>query len=131
MNPKRSISLAKVAALSLIVVLVMIGWAQSPPPNNGPKHPNPNAAADMATVLNRGDVVHLPAPIKNVLAEMARRPHSALPTQAYAEADQPSQLFQYYLLDTKTFEPNAFTGLFPGINDKAMLTAVGPNGGLP
>jgi len=62
---------------------------------------------------------------------MAGRPHSQLPTQAYAEADQPSQLFQYYLLDTTGFEPNPFTSLIPGVNDTAMLTATGPDCGLP
>src|SRR2546427_6870933 len=70
---------------------------------------------------------------------MAGRPHSQLPTQAYAEAHLdhapftpvPSQLFQYYLLDTTGFEPNPFTSLIPGANDTAMLTATGPDCGLP
>src|SRR5262249_36459205 len=78
-------------------------------------------------------------PLKDRLVELAGRPHSQLPTQAYAEAHQstppftpkPSQLFQYYLLDTKDFEPNPFTKRFAGINDTAMLTATGPNGFLP
>jgi hypothetical protein len=51
--------------------------------------------------------------------------------QAYAEADQPSQLFQYYLLDTHGFEPNVFTARIPGVNETAMLTATGGNCGLP
>jgi hypothetical protein len=51
--------------------------------------------------------------------------------RAYAEADQPSQLFQYYLLDTHGFEPNVFTAKIPGVNDTAMLTATGGNCGLP
>jgi hypothetical protein len=61
---------------------------------------------------------------------MAERPHSYLPLQVFAEADKPSQLFQYYLLDTNGFEPNPFTARIPGINDKAMLTATGGNCGL-
>ena len=69
---------------------------------------------------------------------MAGRPHSQLPTQAYAEAHfdkvpfkpKPSQLFQYYLLDTTGFEPNPFTSLISGVNDTAMLTATGPDCGL-
>src|SRR4029077_11937130 len=76
--------------------------------------------------------------LKNRLVELAGRPHSQLPTQAYAEArsteppfkPKPSELFQYYLLDTTGFEPNPFTARFAGINDTAMLTATGPNCGL-
>lgn len=62
---------------------------------------------------------------------MAARPHSALPIQAFAEADKPSQLFQYYLLDSSGFEPNPFTKRFQGINDQAQLTATGFDCGLP
>jgi hypothetical protein len=102
--------------------------AQQPKP---PCHPNPQSAQDREAVLNRGDVRHLPEPLENRLGELAGRPHSQLPTQAYAEADQPSQLFQYYLLDTSKFEPNAFTSSIPGVNDTAMLTATGPDCGLP
>jgi hypothetical protein len=62
---------------------------------------------------------------------LAGRPHTALPIQAYAEADQPSQLFQYYLLDTSGFEPNVFTSIIPGVNETAMLTATGAVCGIP
>jgi hypothetical protein len=62
---------------------------------------------------------------------LADRPHSQLPVQAYAEAANPSQLFQYYLLDTHGFEPNVFTAKIPGVNETAMLTATGGNCGLP
>jgi len=96
-----------------------------------PCHPNPNAEIDVVTLLRRGDVRALPNALKSRLARMAGRPHSAVPTQAYAEADQPSQLFQYYLLDTNNFEPNPFTASIPGVNDKAMKTATGGNCGLP
>jgi hypothetical protein len=52
--------------------------------------------------------------------------------QAFAEADKPSQLFQYYLLDTSGFEPNVFTAIIPGVNDANVeLTATGANCGLP
>ena len=51
--------------------------------------------------------------------------------QAFAEADGPSQLFQYYLLDTTGFEPNVFTTIFPGVNDQVQLTVTGGNCGLP
>ncbi|HEV8689559.1 MAG TPA: hypothetical protein VGQ91_04620 [Ideonella sp.] len=80
--------------------------------------------------MNRGDVVMLPQPLKDRLHILAKRPHSALPIQAYAEADDPSQLFQYYLLDTTGFEPNPFTKLFAGVNDQAQLTATGFDCGL-
>jgi hypothetical protein len=102
--------------------------AEQPPP---PCHPNPQAAADRNLVSQRGDIRHLPDPLQDVLERMAERPHSYLPVQAYAEADKPSQLFQYYLLATEGFEPNPFTKKFAGINDTAMLTATGGNCGLP
>src|SRR6266481_6400663 len=85
--------------------------AEQPP---SPCHPNPNAAADRAAVAGRGDVVNLPGPLKDRLVQLADRPHTYLPMQAFAEADKPSQLFQYYLLDTDGFEPNVFTALLPG-----------------
>jgi len=85
-------------------------------------HPNPSATQDMATVRNRDDVKNLPAPLKDRLATLAGRLHSILPVQAFAEADKPSQLFQYYLLDTHGFEPNVFTSRIPGVNDAAVHT---------
>jgi hypothetical protein len=102
--------------------------AEQPPP---PCHPNPRAALDMETVANRDDIRKLPAPLKERLVELAGRPHSVLPVQTFSEADQPSQLFQYYLLDTTGFEPNVFTTLIPGVNDAAQLSVTGANCGLP
>lgn len=101
--------------------------SNQPPP---PCHPNPHAKADSEIVEHRGDVRHLPDPLKDRLEALAERPHSALPIQAYAEADQPSQLFQYYVLDTTGFEPNPFTKRFPGVNDQVQLTATGFDCGL-
>lgn len=101
--------------------------AEQPPP---PCHANPQAAADVATVRNRGDVAQLPDVLSDALQRLASRPHSQLPLQVYAEADKPSRLFQYYLLSTNGFEPNPFTKTFTGINDTAMLTATGPECGL-
>ncbi len=95
-----------------------------------PCHANPNARMDGETVEHRGDVRHLPDPLKERLEALAQRPHSAVPIQAYAEADDASQLFQYYLLDSKGFEPNPFTHLFQGVNDQAQLTATGFDCGL-
>ena len=119
------------ALLALATFATNLG-AQQPPP---PCHPNPSADEDMDIVSDRGDVEHLPGPLKKRLVQMAGRPHSQLPTQAYAEAHldrppfrpKPSELFQYYILDTTGFEPNPFTSLIRGVNDTAMLTATGPD----
>jgi hypothetical protein len=122
---------AVAATLGLAVLAPYAGHAEQPPP---PCHPNLHANEDMAKVKTRGDIVSLPDPLKDRLVRLADRPHSQRPTQAYAEAHfdmapfkpKPSQLFQYYLLDTTGFEPNPFTATFPGVNDTAMLTATGP-----
>src|SRR5690349_18868013 len=117
-----------------LALLSLPAAAKQPPP---PCHPNATAAMDVAQVRSRGDVKDLPDPLKDRLSKLAFRPHSQLPTQAYAEAHfdngrpKPSQLFQYYLLDTTGFEPNPFTATFPGVNDTAMLTATGPVCNLP
>src|SRR5262245_44464673 len=108
------------------LLLPRMVFAEQPP---GPCHPNAQAAQDEAAVRARGDVALLPPQLQDRLAQLANRPHSQLPTQAYAEADGASQLFQYYLLDTSGFQPNVFTTLIPGVNDKAQLTAAGGNCG--
>src|SRR3989441_8400569 len=115
------------AMLGLASLDVRVGHAEQPPP---PCHPNPRAASDMETVANRGDIRKLPAPLKERIVRLAGRPHSVLPVQAFAEADKPSQLFQYYLLDTTGFEPNVFTTSIPGVNDAAQLSVTGANCGL-
>jgi hypothetical protein len=112
----------------LVVTIAGVSYAEQPP---APCHPNPDAARDRATVARRGDVIQLPKPLREQLVRMADRPHTQLPQQAFAEADHPSLLFQYYLLDTTGFEPNVFTALIPGVNDQAQLTATGANCGLP
>lgn len=124
-----------VLALLVLVALNSFSYGEQPLP---PCHFNPFANQDMQTVRNRGDVRQLPDPLKERLARMASRPHSQLATQAYAEAvfegtpkPKPSQLFQYYLLDSTGFESNPFTATFAGINDQVMLTATGPDCGLP
>ena len=86
---------------------------------------------DRPSFANRPDIRHLPDPLKDRLVELANRPHSFLPTQAFNEAATPSQLFEYYLIDTTTFEPNVFTAIVPGINDGTRPTATGPNHQLP
>src|SRR3979490_2753159 len=51
--------------------------------------------------------------------------------QPNAEDEKPSQLFQYYLLDTNGFEPNVFTTRFPGVNNTVQLSATGADCHLP
>jgi hypothetical protein len=116
------------ATAALAICLLQNAYAEQPP---APCHPNPNAAADSLTVRTRGDIAELPGPLKDRLAQLADRPHTFLPMQVFAEADQPGQLVQYYLLDTDGFEPNVFTKIFPGINDAVQLSATGGNCGLP
>jgi hypothetical protein len=123
---------ARFCSVLAVTVPTLIGVdaarAEQPPP---PCHPNPNAAADEAAVRGRGDVVNLPGELQDRLAQLANRPHTYLPLQVFNEADNPSQLFQYYLLDTTGFEPNVFTTIFPGVNDHVQLTVTGANCGLP
>lgn len=128
-NGPRLIQLCSAIALVVPTMLAPdTARAEQPP---APCHPNPNAAADSAEVVNRGDVVNLPQPLKDRLVQLADRPHTYLPLQVFAEADKTSQLFQYYLLDTAGFEPNVFTTIFPGVNDHVQLTVTGGNCGLP
>jgi hypothetical protein len=87
--------------------------------------------ANSEDISSRGDIVNLPADLKARLIELANRPHTYAPLQVFGEADGPSQLFQYYLLDTTGFEPNVFTTIFPGVNDHVQLTVTGANCGLP
>ena len=116
------------ATVGLAIGYLSIANAEQP---SSPCHPNPNAAADRQTVATRADVTQLPQPLQAQLTRLADRPHTYLPLQVFAEADKPSQLFQYYLLSTDGFEPNVFTKLFPGINDTVQLTATGADCGLP
>ena len=94
-----------------------------------PCTPNETAANDVATVARRGDIVNLPEPLETRLLQLAARPHTFLPMQARAEAvfpsgaPKPSQLFQYYLIDTTLFQPNIFTAKISGVNDQAIQTA--------
>ena len=93
---------------------------------------------DAREIAWRGDVSPLPGPLKERLVEMAGRPHTYVPQTIFSEvvgsgknADIPSQLFQYYLIDTTSFQPNVFTAVIPGINDTAIRTgANAANGGL-
>jgi hypothetical protein len=114
-NGARFVRFCSVLALTVPAVLsIDRARAEQPPP---PCHSNPTAAADEATVRGRGDIVNLPGELQDRLAQLANRPHTYLPLQVFNEADEASQLFQYYLLDTNGFEPNVFTTIIPGVND--------------
>jgi hypothetical protein len=129
-NRARSVGLCSMLALIVPALLgIDSARAEQPPP---PCHPNSTAAADEAALRARGDIVNLPGPLQDRLAQLANRPHTYLPLQVFNEADNPSQLFQYYLLDTTGFQPNVFTAIIPGVNDgNVQLTATGGNCGLP
>jgi hypothetical protein len=76
-------------------------------------------------LLNRGDIVNLPQPLKDRLAQLIEQPHTYPAMTAFSEAANPSQLFQYYLLDQNSFQPNVFTAQIAGINDTATPPATG------
>ena len=88
---------------------------------------------DFHSLRQRGDIRFLPAQLQDRLVELARRPHSYLPLTVFGEAEGPSQLFGYYLIDTTGIPPNVFTSIVPGINDKGVIPtgANFANGGLP
>ena len=93
---------------------------------------NTRAQDNEHNIKNRGDIKHLPAPLKQRIIDLAARPHTFLPMTAFAEAATPSQLFGYYLLDTTGFQPNVFTARIPEINVGAIPTAANcANRGLP
>ena len=127
MNDQRAarVSRAKLALLCAAVTTAMSAWASGP-------HRNPTGQQDEQRVRNREDVASLPGPLRFTLGELAERPHTYVPMRAFAEADKPSQLFQYYLLDTRNFQPNVFTSIVTGLNDHAIPTAANAaNGQLP
>jgi hypothetical protein len=129
-NGARSVGLCSVLALTVPALLGIHSARAEQPPL--PCHANPSAAADEAAVRGRADIANLPGELQDRLAQLANRPHTYPPLQVFAEADNPSQLFQYYLLDTTGFQPNVFTAIIPGVNDgNVQLTATGANCGLP
>jgi hypothetical protein len=115
------------ASLALAALMAIGIGAQTAGSNGADREPN------FRSLRERGDIKFLPAPLQDRLLEVARRPHSYLPLTAFSEADEPSQLFGYYLLDTTGFAPNVFTSIVPGINDNGVIPtgANFANGGLP
>lgn len=83
-------------------------------------------------IANRGDIRFLPAPLRERIVELAQRPRTYVPQIAFSEADERSQLVQYFLLDSSQFQPNIFPTIIPGINDGTRPTAANAaNGQLP
>jgi hypothetical protein len=115
------------ASLALAALPAIGIGAQTTGSNGADREPN------FHSLRERGDIKFLPAPLQDRLLELARRPHSYLPLTVFSEADEPSQLFGYYLLDTTGFPPNVFTSIVPGINDNGVIPtgANFANGGLP
>ena len=110
-----------------LVTLAAIGIAAQTAGSNGAdREPN------VSSLRGRGDIRFLPGPLQDRLVEVARRPYSQLPLTVFSEAEAPSQLFGYYLLDTTGFQPNVFTSIVAGINDNGAIPtgANFANGGL-
>jgi hypothetical protein len=125
MKIRHHLLLCGIAACSLIVPHETVAADQA-----GRNTRRVNRAAQ-ARLASRRDVRRLPKPLKARLIELAGRPASYVPLTVFAEADDPSLLFGYYLLDSTAFEPNIFTAIFPGINDLVAPSTTGANGGLP
>ena len=102
--------------LLFILTFFVIVFSSHEARAQGNEHPNADSLSQ------RGDIKNLPAPLKQRIIDLARRPHTFLPLTVFAEAPTPSRLFGYYLLDTKHFQPNVFTAIIPGINDGAVPT---------
>jgi hypothetical protein len=92
--------------------------------------PAPAAEPDVNQLLNRPDIKHLPMPLKNRLAQLLEMPHAFPAVPAFNEATNPSLLFQYYLLDQTSFQPNVFTAQIKGINDTATPPDSGALGAI-
>ena len=119
--------LLALTSLALVALAVSGIGAQTAGSNGADREPN------FRSLRQRGDLKFLPAPLQERLLELGGRPHSYPPLTVFSEADEPSQLFGYYLLDTTGIPPNVFTSIIPGINDNGVIPtgANFANGGLP
>ena len=129
-NTKAVLSAAIAAALTTVVLAPSAGYAQGEE-ESAARANNSATAVDVEDFTERGDIVNLPDRLKGRLVELAKQPHTYLPAQVFAEAKKPSQLFQYYLIDTLHFQPNVFTNTIDGINDGTVPTATGANRDQP
>lgn len=80
----------------------------------------PKGKKDVKTVAKREDIKSLPQPLKDALLFLAGAPNTFVPSSVYNEffmTKKNALLFQYYLINAKGFEPNAFTTRVPGFTD--------------
>jgi len=122
--PKISTKIAVVAAVAAL------GGAMATNAAISNASPSGHSGADSA-FEKRGDIRNLPDALQDRLELLANRPSTFPPMTAFSEAPTPSKLFQYYLIDTKHFQPNVFTTTIPGINDGVAPSATGPNHDRP
>jgi hypothetical protein len=122
--PKISTKIAGIAAVAALAGAMAANAAISG------ASPSRNSGAD-SVFERRGDIRHLPDALQDRLELLADRPSTFAPMRAFSEAPTPSKLFQYYLIDTRHFQPNVFTTTIPGINDGVAPSATGPNHDLP
>jgi len=85
---------------------------------------------EVSQLLQREDIKSLPKPLQTQLVQLIQQPHAFPPIPAFNEAANPSLLFQYYLLDQGSFQPNVFTAQIPGINDTASPPDSGTIGAI-
>ena len=85
---------------------------------------------EVSQLLQREDIKSLPEPLQARLVQLIEQPHAFPAVPAFNEAANPSLLFQYYLLDQTSFQPNVFTAAIPGINDTATPPASGALGAI-
>jgi hypothetical protein len=85
---------------------------------------------EVSNLRQREDIKSLPKPLQDRLVQLIEQPHAFPAIPAFNEAANPSLLFQYYLLDQTSFQPNVFTTQIPGINDTATPPAQGALGAI-
>jgi len=90
MRTSRNINVASLSAVGAVALALIASASDNVYARNGERQ----------RVMNREDVRDLPRPLRERLGKLAARPHTFEPMRAFSEADDPSQLFQYYLLDT-------------------------------
>lgn len=78
---------------------------------------------------NRGDIRQLPPALRDALTALSQQQVTYPPQTAFNEAAGASQLFQYYLLDSNNFQPNAFSSASP--SNGAVRVVLEPKPGLP
>jgi hypothetical protein len=134
---------------TLIGLAIVVSTALVPPPANAqqvcpnpkpvPAQINPDTggmchpSSCTPNLCSRGDIFPLSTPetqaLQDRLVQIDCSPHTVSPLQVFAEADNKSLLFQYYLLDSTGFQPSVLTQKIAGINDdpSTMRTSWGAN----